>query len=115
VVAAFAGSERAQERLRTATGDPSTWMERIHEMNPDVAFTGEVVMKAWADDPLTRGSYSAFDERSWSRAELLRQPVGRISFAGEHTAAPHDYATMNGAVLSGRRAAEEIVQLLRPA
>jgi monoamine oxidase len=115
LVAAFAGSEPAQERLRTATGDPSTWMERIREMNPEVAFTGEVVMKAWADDPLTRGSYSAFDERSWSRAELLRQPVGRISFAGEHTAAPHDYATMNGAVLSGRRAAEEIVQLLRPA
>ncbi|MFL5736092.1 MAG: flavin monoamine oxidase family protein [Actinomycetota bacterium] len=115
VVAAFAGSEPAQERLRTATGDPSTWMERIREMNPGVAFTGEVVMKAWAEDALTRGSYSAFDERSWSRAELLRQRVGRISFAGEHTAAPHDYATMNGAVLSGLRAADEIARLLRPA
>jgi monoamine oxidase len=115
VVASFAGSEIAQERLRTATGDHSTWMERIREMNPDVSFTGEVVMKAWADDALTRGSYSAFDERSWTRADLLRRSAGRISFAGEHTAAPHDYATMNGAVLSGYRAAQEVVRLLRSA
>src|SRR5205085_3337068 len=47
VVAAFAGSPSAQERLRTASGDPSTWMERVRELNPDVAFTGEVVMRTW--------------------------------------------------------------------
>ena len=113
VIAAFAGSPSAQERLRTGTGDPAVWMERLRSMNPDVAFTDEVVMKTWADDPFARGSYSAFDDRSWSRTELLRRPAGRISFAGEHTAAPHDYATMNGALLSGERAAEEIVRLLR--
>ena len=112
VVAAFAGSPSAQDRLRTATGDPSTWMSHLRAINPDVAFTGEVVMKTWADDPFARGSYSVFDDRSWDRVELLRRPAGRISFAGEHTAAPHDYATMNGAVLSGLRAAEEIRALL---
>src|SRR5205085_9984840 len=112
VVAAFAGSPSAQERLRTASGEPSTWMERVRELNPDVAFTGEVVMRTWADDPFARGSYSVFDDRSWDRIELLRMPARRVSFAGEHTAAPHDYATMNGAVLSGLRAAEEIAHLL---
>ena len=44
------------------------------------------------DDPFARGSYSVFDDRSWDRIELLRMPAGRVSFAGEHTAAPHDYA-----------------------
>jgi monoamine oxidase len=112
VVAAFAGSPSAQERLRTASGDASTWMERLRSLNPDVRFTGEVVMKAWADDPFARGSYSALDSRSWERVELLRRPAGRIAFAGEHTAAPHDYATMNGAILSGRRAAQDVLRIL---
>jgi len=113
VVAAFAGSPIAQERLRTASGDPASWMEHLRSMNPDVRFSGEAVMKTWADDPFARGSYSAFDGRSWDRTELLAQPFGRISFAGEHAAAPHHYATMNGAVLSGLRAAEEITSRLR--
>jgi monoamine oxidase len=112
VVAAFAGSPSAQERLRTVSGDASTWMERLRSLNPDVRFTGEVVMKAWADDPFARGSYSAFDARSWERIELLQRPAGRIAFAGEHTAAPHDYATMNGAILSGRRAAQDVLRIL---
>jgi monoamine oxidase len=112
VVAAFAGSPSAQERLRTASGDASTWMERLRSLNPDVRFTGEAVMKAWADDPFARGSYSAFDARSWDRIELLRRPAGRVAFAGEHTAGPHDYATMNGAILSGRRAAQDVLRIL---
>ncbi|MFL5766988.1 MAG: flavin monoamine oxidase family protein, partial [Actinomycetota bacterium] len=112
VVAAFAGSLPAQERLGTASGDASTWMERLRSFNPDVRFTGEVAMKAWADDPFARGSYSAFDARSWERIDLLRRPAGRIAFAGEHTAGAHDYATMNGAILSGRRAAEDVLRIL---
>ncbi|MDP9243438.1 MAG: FAD-dependent oxidoreductase, partial [Actinomycetota bacterium] len=101
-----------QEKLRTASGDTGPWMERLRAMNPDVRFSGEVVLKAWADDPFARGSYSSFDDRSWDRIPLLSRSVGRIAFAGEHTAAPHDYGTMNGAVLSGLRVAEEVLLLL---
>ena len=39
--------------------------------------------------------------------ELIRA-VGPLHFAGEHTAGVH-YATMDGALRSGRRAAEEIM------
>jgi monoamine oxidase len=112
VVAAVAGSPSAEDRLRTASGEPSRWMEKVRSMNPDVTFTGEVVMKTWADDPFARGSYSAFDSRSWDRVQILKRAEGRIAFAGEHTAAPHDYATMNGAVLSGLRAAEDVARIV---
>jgi monoamine oxidase len=111
-VAAFAGSPSAQEKLRTASGRPEAWMERLRALNPDVSFSGEVVLKTWADDPFARGSYSSFDDRSWDRIPLLSRNVGRIAFAGEHTAAPHDYGTMNGAILSGLRAAEDVLLLL---
>jgi monoamine oxidase len=112
LVAAFAGSPSAQERLRTPSGDPAIWMQRLRALNPDVSFSGEVVMRTWADDPFARGSYSTFDDRSWDRIPLLSRPAGRIAFAGEHTAAPSAYATMNGAVLSGIRAAEDVLRIL---
>jgi monoamine oxidase len=112
VVPAFAGSRSAQEKLRAASGDPAVWMERLRKLNPDVRFSGEVVLKTWADDAFARGSYSAFDDRSWDRIPLLSRSVGRIAFAGEHTAAPHDYGTMNGAILSGLRAAEDVLLML---
>ncbi|MDP9299948.1 MAG: FAD-dependent oxidoreductase, partial [Actinomycetota bacterium] len=44
VVTAFAGSPSAQEKLRTASGDTGPWMERLRAMNPDVRFSGEVVL-----------------------------------------------------------------------
>jgi monoamine oxidase len=41
---------------------------------------------------------------------LLSLPAGRIFFAGEHTSAKWQ-GYMNGAVVSGQRAAEEIATL----
>ena len=69
-------------------------------------------MYAWADDPFTLGAYSAWDAASWERAEVFSQPVGRIAFAGEHTGGHADYATMNGAIRSGRRAARQVLEML---
>ncbi len=62
---------------------------------------------AWANEPFTQGAYAAFKPgevlRFW---EGLRDPVGRVYFAGEHIAVHQGY--MEGAVESGERAAEEI-------
>jgi monoamine oxidase len=39
---------------------------------------------------------------------LFSQTVGRLAFAGEHTAGPEHYATMEGGLRSGERAAEQV-------
>ena len=63
----------------------------------------------WEDDPWSRGGYAFFDPtydpvlRPW-----LARPFGRLFFAGEHTSIRWQ-GYMNGAVESGRRAAEEII------
>lgn len=112
-LASFAGSPSAQEILRTAEGDPEPWVARLRALNPDLTFVGEPRLQAWATDPLTWGAYSAWDDRSWDRMDLFSQVVGRVAFAGEHTAGPAHYGTMEGALRSGVRAAGQVRQMLR--
>ncbi len=105
VLASFAGSRGAMEALRVAGGDPAPWLARVLALNPDARMVGDPVMVAWESDPLARGCYAAFDNRSFDRRELFSRTVGRLVFAGEHTAGA--VGTMNGAVETGLRAAEE--------
>ena len=112
-VASFAGSPAAQSALGVDQGRVGPWLDALREMNPDVTFQGEPVMYAWSDDPFTLGSYAAFDNASWDRIALLSEPFGRLAFAGEHTAGPDHHGTMNGALLSGRRAAAQVLERLR--
>jgi len=107
-VTSFAGSPLAQQELRTADGDPEPWIARLRALNQDLELTDDVRMHAWATDPLAGGAYSAWDARSWDRMPLLSRSIGRIAFAGEHTAGPQHYATMEGALRSGARAAEQV-------
>ena len=108
---AFAGSPAAQERLGTDSGDPSAWLGLVAGLAPDVELDGDPLMVAWGTDPFARGCYSAFDNASWDRMELLARPWGRVAFAGEHTAGLAA-GTMNGAVASGERAAADVAELL---
>lgn len=112
VLTSFAGSELAQDELGTASGDSTRWLARLEELNPDLLFDGPPRMKAWVDDPLARGSYSAFNERSLARSDRFRRTAGRVVFAGEHTAEPEQTGTMEGALRSGIRAAEQVLELL---
>jgi monoamine oxidase len=105
---AFAGSAPAQRELGTQAGDPGTWLARIAELVPDAALGDGAVMQAWAGDELALGAYSGVDRRSAGRMERFGEPVGRVAFAGEYTAGLEHHATMNGAVLSGHRAAEQV-------
>jgi monoamine oxidase len=111
VLTSFAGSPAAQATLATDGGDPQPWLARLLALNPDVATAGEPRLKAWAADPFAGGCYSAFDDAAWDRRDLLAAPVGRLIFAGEHTAGL-SAGTMNGAVRSGARAAAEILEIL---
>jgi monoamine oxidase len=68
------------------------------------------VLTTWDNDPWIGASYSTvLIGKLRQPAELIR-PVGPLHFAGEHTAGLH-YATMDGALRSGRRAAEEIMAI----
>ena len=78
-------------------------------MNPDLIGSGSPVLKVWALDPLARGAYSAWDNRSWDRMEEFDRMVGRVAFAGEHTAGPDHHVTMEGALRSGVRAATQVL------
>ncbi len=108
----FAGSERARDGLGTRSGEVRTWLERLLAMHGDLVAAGESVMKRWEDDPLTLGAYAAWDNRSWDRMEEFQRTVGRIAFAGEHTAGPEHHGTMEGALRSGVRAASQVLQLI---
>jgi monoamine oxidase len=110
-VTSFAGSPAAQESLGVTRGEVLPWLEALRSMNPDLTFVGEPVLYSWADDPFILGAYSSWDRASWERRGVLAEPVGRLAFAGEHTAGDR-HGTMEGALRSGRRAAEQILRVL---
>ncbi|MFM8791085.1 MAG: flavin monoamine oxidase family protein [Solirubrobacterales bacterium] len=67
----------------------------------------------WESDPFTRGSYSFLAVGSSSRDRaVLGSPIGRVILAGEHTSTDRP-ATMDGALLAGRRAAARLAARLR--
>lgn len=111
-LSAFAGSELAQAKLGTGAGDPGPWLQRLSALNPDLALAGTPVLKSWALDPMAMGAYAAWDNRSWDRMEQFQRTVGRLAFAGEHTAGPDHHGTMEGALRSGVRAATQVLELV---
>jgi monoamine oxidase len=69
------------------------------------------VDKAWSEDPWSRGCYAGyFPTGVWtSFGKDLREPVGRIHWAGTETATEWN-GYIEGAVQSGERAAEEVLR-----
>lgn len=66
---------------------------------------------AWEDDPWARGGYAYFDPSfDPSLRDWLARPAGRVVFAGEHTSVKWQ-GYINGAILSGQRAAAEIAAM----
>jgi len=107
VVACFAGSSPAVESLAPQAG-PGRWIGRLAALRPDLELDADsAVLSNWSDDPWVRGAYSEpHPGRAADADQLLRRPVGRIAFAGEHTAGEW-YALMEGALRSGARAAQD--------
>ena len=77
------------------------------DLDPDPE-PGSAVLSSWHDDPWVRGSYSARSLSSPLRDDDLVKPIGPLFFAGEHTAGEW-HGLMEGALRSGRRAAEQIL------
>jgi monoamine oxidase len=68
----------------------------------------------WGSDPFTRGGYTYVKVGGVGAHRTLAEPVaGTLYFAGEATCGEGLNATMEGAVRSGRRAADELLAGLR--
>ena len=100
VVSAFAGSPQAVAAL--ADGD--AYLRRVRALRPDLALDeAHALESTWPE-----GAYSTVPpDRPPDDAALLARAVGRLHFAGEHTEDVW-YATMEGALRSGVRAADEV-------
>ena len=109
-VTAFCGSTQAQENLATNSNDPTTWLRELQSANPDLDFEDEPILVDWSQDDLARGCYSAFDNPAADTIPFLSKPVGRLFFAGEHTAVAS--GTMEGAMASGLRASKDVVEVI---
>lgn len=79
-------------------------------LGPRAASPSEYVETAWKDEPWTRGcSMAHYPPGVLARyGTLLREPFGRIHWAGTETATV-SHGAMDGAVRSGERAASEIL------
>lgn len=103
----FAGSPSALELLEIEHG-PGTWEGAVRRLRPDLPYAdGPPLLSTWHDDPWARGAYTARALSSPLDDEALARPVGRVAFAGEHTAGEW-HGLMEGALRSGLRAAGEI-------
>src|SRR5262249_56107490 len=77
--------------------------------------TAAVTSMFWSNYPYTLGSYCAAKVGQYTTmlCEAGKPALsGRLQFAGEHTSGAKLFGYMNGGVLSGNRAAKELVERL---
>ncbi len=109
VLHAFAGTEDGLAALEVSRG-PATWARRAADLRPELALDlDRALLTTWNDDLWTGESYTALTvDRAPGDDPLIGAPVGRVHFAGEHTAGAWS-GLMEGALRSGVRAADEVL------
>jgi Flavin containing amine oxidoreductase len=101
VVSAFAGSPGALAELEVANG-PDKWLASLTRLRPDLALDPDgALLSTWPG-----GAYSTSPPTEL--AQLSKNPVGPLAFAGEHLGGAHA-ALMEGAIRSGRAAARALL------
>ena len=113
VLLAFNGGSEAIE-MESMTDEEITAeaMTILRTMfGPGIPDPFDVVQTRWNSDPFAKGAYGflmagAVSERD--RFNLAEDVIERLFFAGEATSATH-YATTEGAIRSGKRAATEVL------
>jgi monoamine oxidase len=109
VLHAFAGTEDGLAALEVSSG-PATWARRAADLRPELALDlDRALLTTWNDDPWAGESYTALTvEQAAGDDQLIAAPIGRVHFAGEHTAGAWA-GLMEGALRSGVRAADEVL------
>jgi monoamine oxidase len=107
-VTGYTGTMSAIEDLGGSEG-LERWVTALATLRSDLELEPEsAVLSTWHDDPWVQGSYSARTLSSPLRDDDLVKPIGPLHFAGEHTAGEW-HGLMEGALRSGRRAAEQVL------
>ena len=109
VLHAFGGTEEGLAAL-AATDGPARWASRAAALRPELSLDrSRAMLTTWNDDPWAGESYSALTVTvAEGDDELIAAPLGRVHFAGEHTAGAWA-GLMEGALRSGARAASEVL------
>lgn len=109
VLHAFGGTQEGLAALAVADG-PASWASRAAALRPELSLDlGRAMLTTWNDDPWAGESYSALTTAvAEGDDELMATPIGRVHFAGEHTAGAWA-GLMEGALRSGARAASEVL------
>jgi monoamine oxidase len=112
VLHAFAGTEAGLAALAVAEG-PARWAPRVAALRPELSLdTSRALVTTWNDDPWAGESYTALTvDVAKGDGRLIAAPLGRVHFAGEHTAGAWA-GLMEGALRSGARAADEVLAQL---
>jgi monoamine oxidase len=114
VMATYCAGPRARKVAQLSDGDRRTLLLNMltTRFGPKAAAPIDVLEQNWAEEQWTRGcSLGHFPTGVLTQyGSRLREPVGRLHWAGTETATT-SYGAMDGAVLSGERVTEEILQL----
>jgi monoamine oxidase len=106
----YTGTMSAIDALGSSDG-VERWVAALVALREDLDLDpepGSAMLSSWHDDPWVRGAYSARSLSSPLRDDDLVKPIGPLFFAGEHTAGEW-HGLMEGALRSGRRAAEQVL------
>ncbi len=113
VIAGYCAGPRARALARLTEADRRAVFVRMltTRVGPKAASPLEVLEQNWAEEPWTRGcSMGHFPTGVLTQyGRRLREPVGRVHWAGTETAST-SYGAMDGAVRSGERVSEEILR-----
>lgn len=83
-------------------------LEHIAAFFPEIeAETLTFFHYCWKEDPWAKGAWTDYLPGQWWMFDVARRPEGRVCFAGEHTSVWAGW--MQGAIESGQRAAQEII------
>ena len=112
VVSCFAGSPGALERLDVGRRARALARLARRACAPSSTSTrADAMLSTWDDDRWVRGCLLDLPPPV-SLADLAARPIGPLAFAGEHLGGPYA-ALMEGAIRSGRRAAEALLDAAR--
>src|ERR1043166_3104576 len=110
----------ARGRPKKVQREAALWLSDLDKVYPGAAAQATrdrrgqylVHLEAWPSNPLVKGSYTCNQPGCFTTiAGNESKPVGPVHFAGEHTSSFYEWqGFMEGAAVSGIRAAQEILQ-----
>jgi monoamine oxidase len=113
VLGTYAAGPRARALWRLTEAERRAVLLKMltTRLGPKAAAPREVLERNWAEEPWTRGcSLAHFPTGVLTQyGRCLREPVGRVHWAGTETATT-SHGAMDGAVRSGERVCGEIVE-----